>query len=116
MSARSRHRPLATKVRTPFAAEVPASQPGLRKHEPTADRFVSAPGLNDRSFALANRSLALAPASGKPKGENYRTQYDQHFSHWTIPSETARIGIVIIPGFITSAERPHIPNNTAPFR
>jgi hypothetical protein len=36
----------------------------------------SAARLNNRGFALANRSLALAPATGKPKGKNYRTDYD----------------------------------------
>src|SRR5262245_53745304 len=65
-------------IRTPVAAEAPASQPGLRKHEITADRFESAPGLTDRSFALA-------PASGKPKGENYRTDCNQQFSHGVSP-------------------------------
>jgi hypothetical protein len=31
----------------------------------------SAPRLNNRSLALANRSLALAPAAGQAQGENY---------------------------------------------
>jgi len=49
--------------------EAPALQLGLPKT--AADRFESAPRLNNRGFALANRSLALTPAPGKPKGENY---------------------------------------------
>jgi hypothetical protein len=70
----------------------------------------SAPGLNNGGFALANRRLAYA--ASKPKGENYTTHGSQQFSHGA-PLQNAQVSIVIIPEFLTSAERPHFPNNLA---
>jgi hypothetical protein len=49
---------------------------GASSGEVIADRFASAPGLNDWRFALANGSLAFAYATSKPKGENCRTNYN----------------------------------------
>jgi hypothetical protein len=70
--------------------------------------------LNNWSFALANRGLAFAYATSKPKGENHRTHYNQKFSHGA-PRQIAQASIVIIPEFMTSAGRPHFPNNIALF-
>jgi hypothetical protein len=44
-------------------------------------------GLNNRRFALADRSLAFTYATSKAKGENHRADYDQEFSHWMPPLE-----------------------------
>jgi hypothetical protein len=41
----------------------------------------SAPRLNNRSLALADRCFAFTPASGKADGENYRTNCNQEFFH-----------------------------------
>jgi len=38
--------------------------------------YLLAFGLHHRRFALANRSLAFAYATSKPKGEYYRTDYN----------------------------------------
>ena len=38
-------------------------------------------GLNDRSFAFSNRSLALTNAARETKRENSRANNDQKFLH-----------------------------------
>jgi hypothetical protein len=51
----------------------------------TIFQIESAPRLNNRSLALADRCFAFAPASGKADGENYRANCNQEFFHDVTP-------------------------------
>jgi hypothetical protein len=72
--------------------------------------------LNNRGFALAYWGFAFSDATSKPEGENYRTHREQQFSHRESPRTKCMIGIVNILVSLTSAGRPHLPNNLSPLQ
>jgi hypothetical protein len=82
-------------VRFGSLADIAETELGKQKHRREAvfrksDAIVLPFGLNNRGFTLANRSLAFAYAASKPKGENYRTNCNQQFSHGVPQCEKVR--------------------------